>query len=1018
MDDEVQQTSQEAFDQIVLGLALIGLAGGAIAWVMDGFSSPWFLRSIALLLIILVAFILRRVGQFVIAAYVLVLELLGLVVGMFFEANTLTSFGPYLLIPIIIIANLILTPNVTIAVALFAMVLTLIIVLVTGELTLTNLLALLPPFGLSLLTVFLTTISSRHLIRLDKRLSESSKLLRERTLEWLTLREKVKELQDAIANLKEQLAKAKTETGLAQRIATQKAHRLPRFIQGTFQELKHSVRELEQVIETIAQIPQLDLQPNLLKEVWQRIDHLTSLVINMEELTQLENEELQLEYQTIEVSQFLDELVGAMRGLARAKNLELRCSIPESLPPLQADPVRLRQALLQVLGNAVKYTNQGVIEVQAELTERELLIFVSDTGVGMSAEAVEALFQDAVPGNQRQAKPQPNLGLGLKITQRLIELQGGRIWASSVPGVGSTFSIALPLQPAQIDLAATMVSAKPWPTVVTVEESSPTLVAGPALESELPELTSPAIEETMLSSSSPLRPAFAQTSGLTAAGNAQVSSPGPIQGSKQNGGLPHPQTSPSTAAKPAHQTTLPPVARFSPVYINRFSLTLLGMLLVIIVIVAILAWVNGPIQRKATATLRATSSVSSVSTGTLATQANLNPILTHTPAVLSQSTPTLRPNPTTPPTTTPSPSATATPIGARPPQEQINPAQEASTTSQPAQVTVTTSSTLQAGSETPTPTPTSSPMPAPALTPEPSRATVGPTPIVSPLSRPSPPDLSFVTSLRIAPAVNLLNFDAGSGIGLAAIADTTANSGLSWRAGQALFSGEVNGNRDIYLAQPGRNSPLNLTLAEGDDLQPAWSPDGRQIAFSSGRSGNLDIYVVNSQCILPSGGCDSKPTQLTTSRGFDEWPVWSPDSGKIAFVSDRDGNVEIYLMDANGNNQQRLTDHPADDWPAAWSPDGRRLVFASNRDGHWNLYVVEASGGEPARLTNDPADEREPVWSPDGRTIAFAYNGTGNWDIYTLPAPTSSVSETPRNAWTQITFTATDERNPTWLSQR
>jgi TolB protein len=275
-----------------------------------------------------------------------------------------------------------------------------------------------------------------------------------------------------------------------------------------------------------------------------------------------------------------------------------------------------------------------------------------------------------------------------------------------------------------------------------------------------------------------------------------------------------------------------------------------------------------------------------------------------------------------------------------------------------------------------------------------------------------------VTSLRIAPAVNLLNFDAGSGIGLAAIADTTANSGLSWRAGQALFSGEVNGNRDIYLAQPGRNSPLNLTLAEGDDLQPAWSPDGRQIAFSSGRSGNLDIYVVNSQCILPSGGCDSKPTQLTTSRGFDEWPVWSPDSGKIAFVSDRDGNVEIYLMDANGSNQQRLTDHPADDWPAAWSTDGHRLVFASNRDGHWNLYVVEASGGEPARLTNDPADEREPVWSPDGRTIAFAYNGTGNWDIYTLPAPTNSVSETPRSAWTQITFTATDERNPTWLSQR
>jgi Tol biopolymer transport system component len=79
------------------------------------------------------------------------------------------------------------------------------------------------------------------------------------------------------------------------------------------------------------------------------------------------------------------------------------------------------------------------------------------------------------------------------------------------------------------------------------------------------------------------------------------------------------------------------------------------------------------------------------------------------------------------------------------------------------------------------------------------------------------------------------------------------------------------------------------------------------------------------------------------------------------------------------------------------------------------LYVVEVSGGEPARLTNDAGDEREPVWSPDGRMIAFAYNGAGNWDIYTLPAPTNSVSETPRSAWTQFTRTPTDERYPLWL---
>jgi TolB protein len=125
--------------------------------------------------------------------------------------------------------------------------------------------------------------------------------------------------------------------------------------------------------------------------------------------------------------------------------------------------------------------------------------------------------------------------------------------------------------------------------------------------------------------------------------------------------------------------------------------------------------------------------------------------------------------------------------------------------------------------------------------------------------------------------------------------------------------------------------------------------------------------------------------------------------------------VEIYTMDADGSNQQRLTRHPADDWPAAWSPDGSKLVFSSNRDSNWNLYVIDADGSNPVRLTNDPANEREPAWSPDGRTIAFAHDGNGNWDIYTLPASTGIPTALPRSEWTQVTDTSIDERYPAWL---
>ena len=119
-------------------------------------------------------------------------------------------------------------------------------------------------------------------------------------------------------------------------------------------------------------------------------------------------------------------------------------------------------------------------------------------------------------------------------------------------------------------------------------------------------------------------------------------------------------------------------------------------------------------------------------------------------------------------------------------------------------------------------------------------------------------------------------------------------------------------------------------------------------------------------------------------------------------------------MDADGSNQFRLTDNPADDWPAAWSPNGRWLVFASERDDDWNLFIIPALGGPAVRLTNAPGAERDPIWSPDGQTIAFAYNDSGNWDVYTLPVPTANFSVVPPAAWTQITDTSTDERYPVW----
>ena len=122
-------------------------------------------------------------------------------------------------------------------------------------------------------------------------------------------------------------------------------------------------------------------------------------------------------------------------------------------------------------------------------------------------------------------------------------------------------------------------------------------------------------------------------------------------------------------------------------------------------------------------------------------------------------------------------------------------------------------------------------------------------------------------------------------------------------------------------------------------------------------------------------------------------PAWSPDGRKLAFVSQRDGNSEIYVMNADGSGQRRLTWSEGDDTHPSWSPDGRQLVFDSNRDGIWNLYVMEAGGGAERRLTHRGASAdssrdyaRHPSWSPDGRRIAFDSDRDGNEEVYVVDA--------------------------------
>ena len=169
-----------------------------------------------------------------------------------------------------------------------------------------------------------------------------------------------------------------------------------------------------------------------------------------------------------------------------------------------------------------------------------------------------------------------------------------------------------------------------------------------------------------------------------------------------------------------------------------------------------------------------------------------------------------------------------------------------------------------------------------------------------------------------------------------------------------------------------------ITTHNAYDYSPYWSPDGGRIAFVSARSGNRDIWVMDAD-----GG---QHQQLTTHGSADYSPSWSPDGQKIAFVSSRSGNPDIWVMDADGGNKRRLTTHNAHDYSPSWSPDGQKIAFGSNRSGNRVIWVMDTDGGNKRRLTTHGNYDVQPSWSPDGRKIAFVSGRSGNSDIWVMNA--------------------------------
>lgn len=242
----------------------------------------------------------------------------------------------------------------------------------------------------------------------------------------------------------------------------------------------------------------------------------------------------------------------------------------------------------------------------------------------------------------------------------------------------------------------------------------------------------------------------------------------------------------------------------------------------------------------------------------------------------------------------------------------------------------------------------------------------------------------------------------------------TQTGGLTSRPNWSLdgqriaFSAFAGGSYQVFVADSDGGNPQQLTSTASTDWEAWWSPDGQRLAFASTRTGESEIYTM-----LADG---SEQRMIGDQAGFLCYPAWSPDGSQLIFTSGSDivtldlddpvgtrtvissgrdpsfspdGTLitfarwvgeafDVFVADADGSNEVRLTTHPAPDWNPVFSPDGAKIAFASYRDANWEIYTIRVDGTDLQRITDNPASDYLPAWGSPLRATDETRAGSGS----------------------------------------
>ena len=436
----VRELREELTSYISAGLAIVS----GLVWVLllaqERFENQQFVAFFSLFLETMAAFRLRNARPWISRAVLLLGPSCSLVLAM----NAMDSpVVPYFA-AVIVVANAAIDPRLGLAAAIVN-TLALLVTLPHDELLVSALILLWSTAGTS-------WVASRGLYRTLRWLWDSQ----ENSHRLLgQLRDRQGELNRTLIALEQatqRIERANRELSIARQEAEDARQIKAQFAANVSHELRTPLNLIIGFSEMMVRSPEVYgsmLWPPALRADIREIHRSASLLLGLIDdiltLSRVDAQRLPLRLETVDLAELIQESASIASGLLRDKVVDLRVNVPESLPPILVDRTRIRQVLLNLLNNAIRFTDAGWIEVAARVMEAEIIVEVRDTGVGIAEDDLQVIFEVFGQAKGAVTTGRGGTGLGLAVCRQFVRLHGGRIEAESQLGKGSTFRFALPL---------------------------------------------------------------------------------------------------------------------------------------------------------------------------------------------------------------------------------------------------------------------------------------------------------------------------------------------------------------------------------------------------------------------------------------------------------------------------------------------------------------------------------------------------------------------------------------------